>query len=581
MQSKFYSSEKNVQILVALLKAHGIKKGVISPGITNVCFVGSVQQDPYFELYSAADERSAAYIACGMAAESGEPVFLSCTGATASRNYVPGLTEAYYRHLPVIAITSTQFRGRIGHDIAQVIDRSEQLNDIVYCSVQAPMIHTAEEAWSVNTDINKALLELNHRAGGPVHINLETTYSPDFSVEKLPETRVIHRVMPQDEFPAVPQGKIAIWIGSHRPFSLEVTQLIEQFCEQYNAVVVGDHTSNYRGKYYANMHLSRSQDVWGESVCQKVDLLIHLGDVSGGYLGVQSQAVWRVHPDGRVCDTFQQLRRIFEMDEKTFFTKILAQGKGQVKTDFARACQQEHEEFLSLVPELPFSNDWIARNYSMQLPAGSALHLGILNSLRSWNFFDLPQSVTAFSNTGGFGIDGNLSSLLGAALAAPDKLFFGVIGDLAFFYDMNALGNRHLCPNLRLMMINNGVGTEFKNYMHPVYKFEQAGDAYMAAAGHYGNQSPKLVRGYAEALGCEYICAANKDEFRANAARFFSPQATEHPMVFEIFTNPPEESEALYMLHHLKISAKGKTKQVIRDTLGAKNVQRIKSMLGR
>ena len=131
------------------------------------------------------------------------------------------------------------------------------------------------------------------------------------------------------------------------------------------------------------------------------------------------------------------------------------------------------------------------------------------------------------------------------------------------------------------MMINNGVGTEFKNYMHPVYKFEQAGDAYMAAAGHYGNQSPKLVRGYAEALGCEYICAANKDEFRANAARFFSPQATEHPMVFEIFTNPPEESEALYMLHHLKISAKGKTKQVIRDTLGAKNVQRIKSMLGR
>ena len=214
------------------------------------------------------------------------------------------------------------------------------------------MIHTAEEAWSVNTDINKALLELNHRAGGPVHINLETTYSPDFSVEKLPETRVIHRVMPQDEFPAVPQGKIAIWIGSHRPFSLEVTQLIEQFCEQYNAVVVGDHTSNYRGKYYANMHLSRSQDVWGESVCQKVDLLIHLGDVSGGYLGVQSQAVWRVHPDGRVCDTFQQLRRIFEMDEKTFFTKILAQGKGQVKTDFARACQQEHEEFPDLVEAL-------------------------------------------------------------------------------------------------------------------------------------------------------------------------------------------------------------------------------------
>ena len=50
-------------------------------------------QDSWFEMYSSVDERSAAYMACGMAAESGEVVVLSCTGATASRNYVSGLTE--------------------------------------------------------------------------------------------------------------------------------------------------------------------------------------------------------------------------------------------------------------------------------------------------------------------------------------------------------------------------------------------------------------------------------------------------------------------------------------------------------
>lgn len=86
--------------------------------------VTSMQRDSFFEMYSAPDERSAAYMACGLSAESGEPVVLSCTGATASRNYVPGLTEAFYRHLPVIAITSTERINKVGQNIPQIIDRS-------------------------------------------------------------------------------------------------------------------------------------------------------------------------------------------------------------------------------------------------------------------------------------------------------------------------------------------------------------------------------------------------------------------------------------------------------------------------
>ena len=90
-----YTDEANIQILVALMKHHGLCRGVVSPGTTNITFVACLQRDPYFTLYSSVDERSAAYMACGIAAETGEPVFLSCTGATASRNYLPGLTEAY------------------------------------------------------------------------------------------------------------------------------------------------------------------------------------------------------------------------------------------------------------------------------------------------------------------------------------------------------------------------------------------------------------------------------------------------------------------------------------------------------
>ena len=117
-----YTREKNTLILISLLKAHNIKKVIASSGTTNTAFVGSIQKDPFFEIYSCVDERSAAYVACGMAAESNEPVVLSCTGATAFLNYFPGLTEGYYRKLPVLAVSSTQDVSKVGHLTAQVTD---------------------------------------------------------------------------------------------------------------------------------------------------------------------------------------------------------------------------------------------------------------------------------------------------------------------------------------------------------------------------------------------------------------------------------------------------------------------------
>ena len=189
-----YTDEVNVQILVALMKHHGVRHIVASPGTTNITFIACLQRDSYFTVYSAADERSAAYMACGLAAESGEPVALSCTGATASRNYLPGLTEAYYRKLPVLAVTSTQHLGRIGSMTPQVIDRTNELNDVCKVSVQCPSVHSADDRWACEVNLNRALLELTHHGGGPVHINLVTTYSNNFDVTELPRVRYVDRV---------------------------------------------------------------------------------------------------------------------------------------------------------------------------------------------------------------------------------------------------------------------------------------------------------------------------------------------------------------------------------------------------
>ena len=210
---QYYTDERNVQILISLLKEHGIKRVVASPGSTNVTFVGSIQQDSFFEIYSCVDERSAAYMACGMAAESCEPVALSCTGATASRNYYPALTEAYYRKLPILAITSTQEEANIGHLIPQVLDRSAQPHDIVKMSVHLQTVKDDIDEWDVTIKANKAILELNHHGSGPVHVNLTTRYSKNFMVKKLNPVRKIERICLKDEWPLMPNCKIAVFVG--------------------------------------------------------------------------------------------------------------------------------------------------------------------------------------------------------------------------------------------------------------------------------------------------------------------------------------------------------------------------------
>ena len=190
----YYTDEKNAQIVIALLKAYGIKHLILSPGATNDCFVLSVQGDPFFRLYSAVDERHAGYLAVGIAEESGEPVVINCTGATASRNYMPALTEAYYRKLPVLAITSSQHSSHIGNMWPQMTDRFHLPSDIVNLSVQCPLPRTYEEERDCELKVNRALLALKWHGGGPVHINLETAFSARFKTEVLPEVRRIDRV---------------------------------------------------------------------------------------------------------------------------------------------------------------------------------------------------------------------------------------------------------------------------------------------------------------------------------------------------------------------------------------------------
>lgn len=577
-----YTNERNVQMVIYLMKKHGIKKVIASPGTTNITLVASMQNDPWFEIYSAADERSAAYMACGLAAESGEPVVLSCTGATASRNYIPGLTEAFYRKLPVLAITSTQHTGRVGQLAPQVIDRSKIQNDIAVYSVYIPSIHSKEDEWDCNIKINTALLALKHRGGGSVHINLTTTYSRDFSVKELPETRVIHRFTYKDELPSINGGKIGIFVGTHTKWTEELINAVDKFCEIYNAVVFCDHTSNYHGKYKVQFSLITAQSMH-KTELRNVDLLIDMGEVSGAYMSIFPKKVWRVNNDGVIRDTFKKLEYVFDMEEIDFFNRYIKNTDIKAQDNhFIGEYHKVYSDILSKMPELPFSNAWIAQQTTKLLPENSILHLGILNSLRNWNFFEISPTIDCYSNTGGFGIDGIVSTIVGASLADRNKLHFCVVGDLAFFYDLNALGNHNIRNNLRILLINNGCGTEFKNYNHFAAQFGEAANEYMAAQGHYGYKSQELVKHYATDLGFKYLSAANKDEFMSNVKDFVNPDIEDKPIVFEVFTNAQDESNALKAINQIIVdppTAKDKLKSVAKNVVGDKGVKALKKIV--
>jgi len=574
-----YTSERNAQIIIQLLKDNGIRKIIASPGTTNANFVASLQGDSFFEVYSAPEERSAAYMACGMAAESGEVVVLSCTGATASRNYMPALTEAFYRKLPILAITSSRRNAYIGHNMHQVTDRTKLPNDIANLSVQMPIVHDEVSEWQCVINANKAILELRHRGGGPVHINLETIYSKS-TVNEIKFVRRIERYTYGDSFPKLIGDKIAIFVGNHQPLDEYLTVSIDNFCKSNNAVVLCDHTSNYKGIYRICPSLLCSQ-FSGKSALHGLDILIHIGEVSTVDVDLLPKEVWRVNPDGELRDTFGKLRYVFELNETDFFNSY---SHDMVEKDeFFQQCKNEVEDLYNKIPELPFSSLWMAEVTSNKLPLNAVIHLGIRNSLKTWNFFDIPNSVSEFSNTGGFGIDGCVSTLVGAALASPEKLFFCVVGDLAFFYDLSVFGNRHFPANIRILLVNNAVGFEMHGSFTLGHKiaseFGVNEDDFIAAGGHYGQGNSQVVKHFVEDFGCVYMTASSKQEYMNNLNYFINTEDLLKPIVFEAQVNPIDEDLANTIICELVEDKTKFAKKIVKGIIGESKYDSLKNIL--
>ena len=183
-----YSNKDNVNILTALLVAHGIKHAVVCPGSRNAPIVHNLNECPDIQCYPVTDERSAGFYALGMSQAIKAPVAVCVTSGTALLNLAPAVAEAYYQHIPLVVISADRPPQWINQLDGQTLPQPDALGCFVRKAVTLPEGSKNEQHWYCNRLVNEALMIKN----APVHINVPISEPLfDFSVPSLPAERKI------------------------------------------------------------------------------------------------------------------------------------------------------------------------------------------------------------------------------------------------------------------------------------------------------------------------------------------------------------------------------------------------------
>lgn len=584
-----YTELASYQIIIALLKEYGIKHCVISAGSRNVPFAHSVETDPDFTCYSVVDERSAGYFALGLAQELGEPVVISCTSSTATCNYWPPVAEAYYQGVPLVVLTSDRDPAMLGQWEDQMIDQVGMFDRHVRKSVNLPVINDEADWLFCQRLVNEALLELNHAGTGPVHINVPSrSYSNHFTEHSLPAVTCIRRVAPlgcDDEWRAcvkrlASSRRILVVPGQSRGASHGLVESLRAFCDAYEVAVAADYLANLPRDLCFNPMLATEAGAISSKDFDELmpEVVISFGgNIASGLkamLRARSGSFehWSIMPDGRVCDMYKSENRVFECDPEYFFRRMAeaahSKGTGSYQERFRSVA-----EALEL-PEDGYNNIVAIKRVVERIPSGSILHLAVNSAIRIANFSKVADGVKVYANIGTHGIDGCLSSFAGQA-AASDKPAFLVIGDLSFFYDMNALRIRHLSNRVRILLINNEGGEEF--YYNGMW-IDAASDLHTTARHH------TKAEGWVRECGVRYLSAHNRAELDASLNSFFDDEV-EGPVLLEVFTEMSSDCSALKgflkqnRAHDTKQDAVRSAKNIAKALIGKENARRLGKMI--
>lgn len=585
-----YTELKVYQIIIALMKKWGIKHCVLSAGSRNVPFVHSIEEDPYFHCYSVVDERSAGYFALGLAQELKEPVVISCTSSTATCNYWPPVAEAFYQGVPLIVMTSDRDPAMLGQWEDQMIDQVGMYDRHVRKSVNLPIIECrADEIFSQRL-VNEAFLELDHHGTGPVHINIPMrSYNNSFNVRELPHVQKIDRLCIEDDILLWEEkikklkkaNRILVTCGQNSDVSEGLKISLEAFFKSFNSVISVEYMSNIP----LNDSINTSVCMDARYVTKKKveELLPDIVISFGGNImsGIKEQLCkfesqfehWLIQEDGSVVDLFKSITTVFECTPKYFFEKCIKYSDKQNNREYFNQWKQYVD--LIIIPQFPFSHVYAIKEVVEKIPSNSLLHLSINDSIRITNFFKLQPNIKVYANIGTHGIDGCLSSFLGQGIASPEKQSYLIIGDLAFFYDMNALRLRHISKNTHILLINNSGGSEF--YFNKMWKNE-ASDLHTTARHH------TVAEGWVKENKFKYLCAHDEVSL-AECLPEFMKKDLEEPVFLEVFTEMKQDANVIYNFfdlsrpRDLQSEVLRKSKKFIKATIGQEKAKRIAGML--
>lgn len=494
-----FCNKTNVNILTSHLLAAGIEDAVVCPGSRNAVIVhnlnecASMANDEHpFRLHPVTDERSAAFVAIGLWLATRKPIVVCVTSGSALLNLLPGVCEAYYRHIPLILISADRPAEWIGQLDGQTLPQPNALLPYAKCWNIADDASEAE----LHRYCNEAISATTAEGGSPVHINVPL-HEPlfTFTTASLP-------VIPDLSSPILSEGKAASLATalseSSCHFSSELVTALRN--AQRPAIIMGQWEEAPIPAITALQSLGwtifaeniSNQHIYNDTLpAEGIDLLVHIG---GALVEKRLKLQLRTLTD----------LTIVRIDESNECPRTFGHVEHKVKAHPSAALEQIVALLIQESPNKEVHNCNISpisvSSQPLELPI-EALFVGNSTAVR-WANQHLRLPVPTYCNRGVNGIEGSLSVAAGYSLQAHGTTLC-IIGDLSFFYDANALWNQQLTDRLRILLINNNRGDIF--YRLPHLNESPALDDYIAA--HHNSDA----HGIAESYRCTYLTAHSAD----------------------------------------------------------------------
>ncbi|NNJ88316.1 MAG: 2-succinyl-5-enolpyruvyl-6-hydroxy-3-cyclohexene-1-carboxylic-acid synthase [Eudoraea sp.] len=502
-----HPSIPSAQLLIQFCKAVEISQIVISPGSRNAPLILGFTEDPYFDCYSIVDERSAAFFAIGMAQQLKHPVVVLCTSGSALLNYYPAVAEAFYSNHPLVVISADRPPYKIdigdGQTIRQdnVFERhigysANLRQDVTHATKTIKTFDTSMIPDDISTeDIQRTIMENNREEITlalstaltqrlPVHINIpfeEPLYNTqDFNEIQADTTLVVEHKdnTLEDISPFTTQWNAArkkmILIGVLSPDEIE-PKWLEVLANDPSVIIFTETTSNLHNanilpsidSIIAPIENSESKEDLFKAL--QPDILLTFGGlvvskkIKAFLRHYKPSTHWHVH-ENRAYDTFYGLSHHFKLRLKTFlegFVPGIKNVSSTYRDHWLNIKDHYVKRRIEYMESIPFSDMWVFDKIVQSLPKKAMVQLANSSTVRYAQLFDMDPGLKVFCNRGTSGIDGSISTAVGASLQNEAPTFL-ITGDLSFFYDSNGLWNKYIRPDFRIILINNGGGGIFR-----------------------------------------------------------------------------------------------------------------------